>query len=113
MRWLLLAALVVLFGCPFVRSSHAEDKRPPQVVAPDPNVCADVKAAASYVGYGYTHTITLSNGCPKAVECSVWTDVDPEPRTTLHLKPGQRADHVTRRGSPARAVTAFKSCRFR
>ncbi|HVZ34852.1 MAG TPA: hypothetical protein VG963_20635, partial [Polyangiaceae bacterium] len=66
-----------------------------------------------YIGMGYTHFVTLRNGCAKAVECELWTDVDPEPRMTVHVAPGDSAEVVTRRGSPAREVTAFKSCRFK
>lgn len=112
MRHLLLAALVVF---PLWSRSSAlagdKDKAPP--VVQNPNDCAVVKATARFVGLGYTHAIVLRNGCQKPVECSVWTDVDPEPKTILSLRPGEEDEVVTRRGSPAREVTAFKQCSFR
>lgn len=113
MRKLPWPGLLALFALSLASASHAEDQRPPQVALADPNVCVTVRASARYVGYGYTHTVVISNGCPKVVECSVWTDVDPEPRTTVQLKPKESREHVTRSGSPASAVVAGKSCRFR
>ncbi|MDB4988693.1 MAG: hypothetical protein JWN04_3871 [Myxococcaceae bacterium] len=89
----------------------AADKDAP--VAQNPNDCAVVKGSARYVGYGYTHVISLVNGCSRPVECAVWTDVDPDARTTVNLRAGDTTEVVTRRGSPSREVTAFKQCSFR
>jgi len=74
--------------------------------------CAAVTASARFKGYGYTHIVTLSNSCQRAVSCEVWTDVDPTPHVTLQAKPGQSADVVIRNGSPASEVHAGKLCRF-
>jgi len=74
--------------------------------------CASVTASARFKAYGYTHIVTLSNSCQRAVSCEVWTDVDPTPRVTLQAKPGQSAEVVTRNGSPASEVHAGKLCRF-
>lgn len=112
MRRLSLAALMVCSL--WSRSSAlAGDKEKPPPVAQNPNECAVVKAAARYVGLGYTHAIVLKNGCQRPVECTVWTDVDPEPKTALSARPGEERELVTRRGSPSREVTAFKQCSFR
>jgi hypothetical protein len=125
----ILLAVSLLLPLSWASTSWAEDKAPakrppvrrPPVVGvekeptaePVANDCAVVTASASYVAYGYNHIITLTNSCKKAVECAVWTDIDPEPRTTLRLLPGESSELVTRRGSPARDVTAFKQCTFR
>ncbi|MDB4976910.1 MAG: hypothetical protein JWN48_5251 [Myxococcaceae bacterium] len=127
---LLGLSLASLFGS--VHLAAADEAKPPRVQrAPDakrppppdeikdspvvqnPNDCAVAKASARYVGYGYTHVISAVNGCSRAVECTLWTDVDPEPRTTVNLGPGDTTEVVTRRGSPSREVTAFKQCSFR
>lgn len=110
MRSLFAAALVVSLAA---GHSSAQDKRKPAAAAANPDVCAEAHASARYVGYGYTHVVTLKNGCPKPVECALWTDVDPEPVTKVQVAPGERVEIVTRRGSPAHAVSAHKSCRFR
>lgn len=112
MRRLSLAALVV-FSLWSSSSALAGDKDKAPPVAQNPNECAVVKATARYVGLGYTHTIVLKNGCQRPVECTVWTDVDPEPKTTLSVRPGDDGEVVTRRGSPSREVSAFKQCSFR
>lgn len=119
MRRFWLAALLFLCALSPLRS-EAKDKDKNKDKSPtDPgaalsaNECAKVQASARYVGYGYTHVVTLKNTCAQSVECALWTDVDPEPRTTVRADAGQTAEVVTRRGSPSREVTAFKACSFR
>jgi hypothetical protein len=77
------------------------------------NDCAQAQASARYVGYGYTHVVTLKNGCTQAVECALWTNVDETPRSTVRAAAGESVELVTRRGSPSRDVVAFKTCSFR
>ncbi|HEX5656997.1 MAG TPA: hypothetical protein VFX59_07365 [Polyangiales bacterium] len=79
----------------------------------DPNQCTKVEGSARFVGLAYTHSITLRNGCGRPVACTLWTDVDPEPKQSVQVKPGESVEVVTRRGSPARELTAFKECTFR
>ncbi len=74
--------------------------------------CASVTASALFKGDGYRHVVTLSNSCPRAVSCEVWTDVDPLPHVMLQAKPGASAEVITRNGSPAREVHAGKLCHF-
>ena len=121
MRRFPLAAVLVLSALSsFVAPLHSEardkdkgkPKDPPAPVVVSADDCAQVKGSARYIGYGYTHVVTLKNTCNKAVACAVWTDVDPD-RTTVQADAGQTAEVVTRRGSPSREVTAFKSCTFR
>lgn len=94
-----------------VSSARAE---PPGDDAPvaSANQCAVVTPVARYVGYGYYHVVSLKNGCSRPVTCEVWTDVDPQPHHTLRAKPGETAEVVVRRGSPAREFKADKSCKF-
>jgi hypothetical protein len=74
--------------------------------------CASVTARASYRGSGYAHLVTLTNHCQSAVTCEVWTNVDPSPRVSLHAKPGETVETITRIGSPSSDVQAGKQCRF-
>lgn len=87
--------------------------KPAPAPAKTPGNCAQVSAGTRMEPFGFTHVVTLHNGCDKPITCEVWTDVDPTPRQTLNAAPGETVDVVTRLGSPATAVTAFKECRFR
>jgi len=100
-RLILVCAACVCFA------SAAEADSPQQV-----GDCASVTASARFKGYGYTHVVTLSNSCQRAVSCEVWTDADPTPHVTLQAKPGQSAEVITRNGSPASEVRAEKLCHF-
>jgi hypothetical protein len=95
-------------------SVAADDKKPrPPTQAPGGiDQCARVSASARMEAYGYTHLVTLQNRCDRRVVCEVWTDVDPTPRQTLSAAPGATEEAITRRGSPAREVTAESSCHF-
>lgn len=90
------------------------DKRPSAPVAQNPSAdsCAEATGSARMQGLGYTHVVTLKNGCDKPVECAVWTNVDSE-RIVVRAAPGESVEVITRRGSPAREVTADKSCSYR
>lgn len=96
-------------------SALAVDKRPPPVTQQPPpaDSCAVARGSVRMEAYGYTHVVTLENGCTKSVECALWTNVDPEPRKGVRAAPGERIEIITRRGSPAREVTALKSCQYR
>jgi hypothetical protein len=110
-----LAALSALI-LPSFSAVGAADKKPappPVTTPPAADSCAVANASARYVGYGYTHVVVLHNKCDKTVECALWTDVDPEPRTTVKVARGASAEVVTRRGSPASDFQALKSCSYR
>jgi hypothetical protein len=114
----LLASMMTLVGASYGAAlALAADKKPkppaPVLKPVAADDCAKATASANYVGYGYTHVVALKNGCAKPVECALWTDVDPDPRSTVRVAPGESAEVVTRRGSPAREVTAMKSCSYR
>ena len=94
-----LGALALLLGRTAAADGSATD-------------CASVTAQASYRGAGYSHLVTLTNHCPSAVTCEVWTNVDPSPHQTLHAKPGETVTTVTRIGSPSADVQAGKQCRL-
>jgi hypothetical protein len=103
------ATIVGAGGVHGVSSSAAQpDASPPRAVT----TCAQVTGSTRQEAYGYTHVVTLKNGCDKGVICEVWTDVDPEPKSTLRAMPGETDSVVTRRGSPAREVSAQSSCRY-
>lgn len=107
MQKLHLVALVCLLAAP--ARAHAPPEEPPK---PDADSCAEVTAGVRLEAYGYTHVVTLKNGCDRGVICQVWTDVDKAPKRELRAAPGERDAVITRRGSPARAVSASKECRF-
>ena len=108
-RWSMLPlrrSMLLLAGCGFFAGTAGADT--PQQVGD----CAQVSASARYKAIGYTHVVTLSNGCQRAVSCEVWTDVDPTPHLTLEAKPGKSAEVIVRNGSPASEVHAGKLCHF-
>jgi hypothetical protein len=110
------AVPLALALCTSAAVALAADKKPPPtavVKPPAADSCAEAHGSVRLEPYGYTHVATLKNNCMRPVECAVWTNVDPEPRTTVRAQPGESVDVITRRGSPAREVSAMKSCTYR
>ncbi|MET0342192.1 MAG: hypothetical protein ABW252_14400 [Polyangiales bacterium] len=87
------------------------DKPGPAPITAD--ACAEARGSVRQEAYGYTHVVSLRNGCAKPVSCELWSDVDPSPRTRVEVPPGATSEVVTRRGSPAREVRGFRKCSFR
>jgi hypothetical protein len=94
---------------------HADGRPPPKRPKSSPSgieQCAQVSASVRMEAYGFTHLVSLRNGCDRAVSCEVWTDVDPSPHHALRAAPGETQELITRRGSPAREVSAGSSCHY-
>lgn len=114
MRRIPLTALVLwLVAVPGLADKPKEKPAPvPVTPVPNPDACTHVRGIVRQEAFGYTHVVTLHNGCDKTVSCQLWSDVDPEPRVSVTLSPGEMTEVITRRGSPAREVTGFRKCSF-
>src|SRR5262245_29944323 len=114
MRRSSLAALALWL---IANSGQAEDKRPKPAPAPPPaptaDACTHVRGSVRQEAFGYTHVVMVHNGCAKPVSCQVWSSVDPDERVSVNLAPNEATEVITRRGSPAYAVTGLKKCSFR
>jgi hypothetical protein len=72
--------------------------------------CAHVRTQAPYRAYGYDHEVLIENTCPKPIDCSVKTNVNPEV-TTVRVAPHATETIVTYRGSPASEFKADVDCK--
>lgn len=94
---------MALLACPAATRADAGAGHP---------ACVAVTAQARYGAYGYDHLVTLSNGCDRHADCTVRTDVNPEP-IAVSLSAGQTEEVVTFRGSPASTFRATVRCVLR
>jgi hypothetical protein len=99
MRWVLITALSLVTA-----TALAE---PLDQSAPE---CVTVEARPFLGAYGTNHAVAVTNHCERPVRCDVATDVDPEPRQTLTVRPGDTAVASTRLESPARVFTPLYHC---
>jgi hypothetical protein len=113
MRRTSLSVLTLLLLASGARAADKAPKPPPYAVAPSADTCAEVRGSARAEAYGYTHVVSLRNGCDRPVRCELWSDVDPEPRVRVEVAAGAATEVITRRGSPAREVVGHKKCSFR
>lgn len=61
----------------------------------------------------FRHLVYVENGCDEWVECSVWTDVDPNPPKILSVAPGATESVETNGHSEYDNPKAFGNCRFK
>lgn len=72
--------------------------------------CYSVTGEAVFVLDAYNHVVTVTNGCAEAMQCTVWTSVDPEPKLPIVVQAESSESVTTRRGSPVGSFTAYGKC---
>lgn len=83
----------------------------PAGARPEPSDCVRVSQSSPYRNFGYDHLVHLHNTCPARVECTVATNVNPEPIETS-VEAGAKKTVLTFRGSPARTFTSRVACAY-
>jgi hypothetical protein len=96
---------IMQFSAP---ASSAADEKPP---TQSPTACVTHTTQARYI-MGYDHLVHIDNACEKSVECTVSTDVNPQPQTVVVDAKSQQTV-VTFKGSPARVFRANVDCQLR
>ncbi len=71
--------------------------------------CITVTAQALYSGFGYRHNVHVVNHCSYAVDCHVFTSVNPQV-FDLHVEHGATGDVSTFLSSPASSYVAHVDC---
>jgi len=97
---LLAAAALALLAL----AAHAQPK-------PGPG-CIKSRGEARARALGYDHVVVIENGCDRAADCVVSTDVAPEPITAT-VEARKTVELTTFRGSPASVFTPKVSCKLR
>ncbi len=76
------------------------------------DACIRAWPEARYGALGYNHIVHIANGCDPPADCTVTTNVNPEPIAVT--VPGHKQIEVTTwRGSPAREFTPQVVCKMR
>ena len=96
---LVLAALALVAGTALGQ---------PSVVGNRPD-CVTASGQAIYDGYGYRHNVSITNGCEYALDCHVFTSVNPQVQD-VHLAPHASTIVPTFLSSPASTFVAHVDC---
>ena len=85
------------------------------LVSPDPSEagarsCYGFWAEADKMGSHYRHIVYVENDCEYWLQCSVWTDVDPQPPKMLTVGPGMTEHGETNGSSQYDDPKAFGTC---
>jgi len=66
--------------------------------------------AADGMGSHFRHIVYVENDCEDWLQCSVWTDVDPQPPKMLSVAPGATEQAETNGSSQYDDPKAFGAC---
>jgi hypothetical protein len=72
--------------------------------------CYSVWAQADRMGSRYRHIVYVENDCEYWLQCSLWTDVDPQPPQMLTVGPGMVEHAETNGASQYDDPRAFGAC---
>lgn len=72
--------------------------------------CYSIWAEAQKMGSHYRHTVYVENDCDDWLQCSVWTDVDPQPPKMMSVGPGMTEHAETTGSSQFDDPRAFGAC---
>ncbi len=73
--------------------------------------CYKIWAEATKTGSHYRHRVYVENDCEYWLQCSLWTDVDPQPPVMLSVGPGMTENGETSGRSQYGDPKAFGACR--
>ena len=75
--------------------------------------CYSIWAEAERSEGHYRHFIYVENDCDEWLQCSVWTDANPQPPKLLSVAPGTTESAETNGHSEYDSPRAFGTCRFK
>ena len=103
MRWFVVACVGVLFLLPaLVFSPDAEARS-----------CYSIWAEADGSGSHYRHFVYVENDCDEWLQCTVWTDVDPQPPKMISVAPSATEQAETNGHSEYDDPRAFGNCHYK
>lgn len=72
--------------------------------------CYSIWAEADPMGSHYRHTVYVENDCEYWLQCSLWTDADPQPPQMVTVGPGMTEHAETNGSSEFDSPKAFGAC---
>jgi len=73
--------------------------------------CYSIWAEAQEEGSRYRHLVYVRNDCEYWLQCSVWTDANPQPPKMISVGPGMTEQAETSDDSRSDSPKAFGTCR--
>lgn len=72
--------------------------------------CYSIWAEADHMGSHYRHIVYVENDCDYWLQCSLWTDVDPQPPRMVSVGPAMTEHAETNGSSQYGDPKAFGTC---
>ena len=72
--------------------------------------CYEIYGQVRNLGMGWAHIVVVENDCDYWLQCTVWTDVDPQPPAMMTVGPGMSEKAQITGDSKEREFKAFGTC---
>jgi hypothetical protein len=73
--------------------------------------CYEISGQVRELGEGWAHIVVVQNDCEYWLQCTVWTDVDPQPPAMLSVGPGMSESAQITADAEEKEFKAFGTCR--
>ncbi len=77
----------------------------------DASSCYEIYGKVRNVGTGWAHIVYVENNCEDWLQCTVWTDVDPQPPAMMSVAPGMTENAQIAIKSEGDTFKSFGTCR--
>lgn len=83
----------------------------PSKASASATACYDIYGQVRNLGMGWAHIVIVENDCQYWLQCTVWTNVDPQPPAMITVGPGMSEKAQIARDSEEKEFKPFGTCR--
>lgn len=73
--------------------------------------CYEIYGEVRNLGAGWAHIAVVENDCDYWLQCTVWTDVNPQPPVMVAVGPDETEKRQITAGSPQKEFKTYGTCR--
>ena len=82
----------------------------PRAPSAQADSCYEFYGKARRLGLGWAHVVYVENECEYWLQCSVWTDVDPQPPAMMTVGPGMTEQAQISGDSESEDFNTYGNC---
>lgn len=105
MRFLPTIGVLALAAAAFLTLQPVPDARASSTA------CYEIYGEVRDLGQGWTHIVVVENNCDYWLQCSVWTNVDPQPPAMITIGPDMSERAQIASNAEEKEFKSYGSCR--
>ena len=83
----------------------------PPPASGSPTACYEIYGEVRNLGQGWAHIVVVQNDCDYWLQCSVWTNVDPQPPAMISVGPDMSERAQITSNAEIKEFKSYGSCR--